>query len=324
MGELGALENLFESDKKLICPILQIIPPKPSKKGDRNVDWNRLCNRINKLANINNIAIDPNFLGTENDRLNYVVDEISEDIEVIFVIRPNSSDDYLQYIKNKGVQTVILRIQTEYATPMLVNSTVQHVKEKLDVSEDSIMLLVDYGYISNPHINPIVSSFESILDGLKRPDRFKELIVSGGSFPIDVSDFQVDTLSSIPRIEWDLFQQLKSKHDSLKYSDYGIVHPIYNPSSANFQGSCTLKYSDKSQFLIFRGSKSEYHPMGHGQYFQKSRDLLASGYYMGSDFSFGDRYIELCANEQEGPGNAGSWVKVSQNHHFSLLTKLLN
>lgn len=107
---------------------------------------------------------------------------------------------------------------------------------------------------------------------------------------------------------------------------YRNKHPIY--SDNGFQGTCSLKYSTESDFVIYRGEKAQNHQEGNGQYILHAKELINNELYSGSQFSWGDQRISEIANEElqnrkRKPGSSTTWVEISQNHHITLMDSLL-
>lgn len=117
------------------------------------------------------------------------------------------------------------------------------------------------------------------------------------------------------------------KLNNVNYSDYGTKYSEF--SDANFRGTVSLKYSTEHDYVIYRGELTDNHKDGHGQYITHCQNLIKSKHYSGKDFSWGDlRYYEVGIQKLTDPnkktGNATNWVQNSQNHHITLIDKLIN
>lgn len=51
--------------------------------------------------------------------------------------------------------------------------------------------------------------------------------------------------------------------------------------------------------------------------------VRSSDKYQGRDFSFGDEFLDDCADYNKGPGNLGNWVLADMNHHIEYTAKQL-
>jgi|GEM_PF-6675946 len=326
LGELNALGELKTEDKKLINPILQIIPdPKTSKKlkDDPDIHWDNLAGRINKLKDLNRVLLDVTYISDDLNSFIQLVSRLDTNMNIQPVIYPNSSDDYVDYVGEHFPGRLFLRIKSDFTNPRLINDTVNHYMKKFNVDASQIELLIDYRNIDGFYIETIIGSFQNIINNVTHFGNFNGVIVSSGCFPIDVSDFKVNKVSSIPRLEWELYNELRKLNNNIHYSDYTNVNPVFNPYAQAFLGSCTLKYTADNEYYIFRGSRPDNHPDGNDQYYSKCDELVGMSIYSGRDYSAGDKYINGCAKREKGfgPGNALTWVRVTQNHHF---TKVIN
>ncbi|NJS37192.1 MAG: hypothetical protein HC765_13580, partial [Brachymonas sp.] len=146
----------------------------------------------------------------------------------------------------------------------------------------------------------------------------RKFIVSGSTAPKTVASISKDSVGEIERHELTLWAALQT--DVLPwpviYSDYGVIHPDFSDQLPATHINGKIRYSQGRTLFIHRG-----HSLRLGNKFQQYRvlaaELAASKHYMGSTFSYGDRYVQDCANNRAGTGNAGTWVLVDQNHHFA-------
>ncbi len=107
----------------------------------------------------------------------------------------------------------------------------------------------------------------------------------------------------------------------MKYGDYGTKNPIY--AEVGFLGTSSIKYTTEDHFVIYRGELPQNHPRGMSQYIDKAIQLIATDYYSGREFSWGDEKIYIIATENNRSGNPKTWVEISQNHHITILSSLL-
>ena len=56
---------------------------------------------------------------------------------------------------------------------------------------------------------------------------------------------------------------------------------------------------------------------------QHCRDVIASGFYKGKKYSWGDEIIDSTANESKGCGNMTTWKQVGFSHHITLVAAQL-
>ncbi|EEU2652309.1 TPA: beta family protein, partial [Escherichia coli] len=173
-----------------------------------------------------------------------------------------------------------------------------------------------------------------LINNLAHLNEYRKVILSGGSFPTDLSDISVG-LYSQPRIEWILWQSLMNRKELARnviYSDYGVQHPDFNRLSTRFPSvSASVRYSGDNDFWVFRGRVANR--FGYEQYGKHSEDILAHREYSGPTFCAGDRDIEYYANEYQAYkanpsgnykfGSPEVWRRIGQNHHITKVVEQL-
>jgi len=326
-GEFTALQNLDGRFVNETCPLIQFLPDTNKKrKGDYLV---KITSGLTRAWNFdgNLIYFDVSYLRNTSFIKNLLNALRDNEINLIPVVHPNSNHRYKELIQNGFLDNgLCIRTKKAYATPHNLNTSISGSMKEFNIKESEIDLLIDLQYIDNPDDIPIYqNTFFHLFDSIKNPQSFRRIIIGSGSFPADVYNFPVNKVSSKPRIEWILWGRIRNelKDFPLVYSDYGNIHPIYDPLAQVYEGSCSIKYTSKSDFYIFRGIKASAHIDGGGQYHQKSRELIENSVYDGRDFSWGDEHIYKCANYEISSGNVGTWVKYTLNHHFMKILDLL-
>ncbi len=104
------------------------------------------------------------------------------------------------------------------------------------------------------------------------------------------------------------------------FGDYAINHPkVLELDMRKVKPSATIRYTDENQWCIVKGKNVRDY--GFGQYRALSKKVLDSPYFCGKSFSWGDDYIQKCANGQGKTGNLMSWRRVGTNHHIEKVTR---
>ncbi len=151
-------------------------------------------------------------------------------------------------------------------------------------------------------------------------NKYRSITLAGSSALKTVTEIPKDGVGEIVRNELLLWAQLQSDLDgsaTLNYADYGVVHPDFTDIGPNKNANAKIRYTKGSKLVIFRGHKL-YDPSDFPQYHALAERVCKSNYYEGKTFSFGDRFIDDCANHTngQGPGNLGNWVLADMNHHM--------
>ena len=104
------------------------------------------------------------------------------------------------------------------------------------------------------------------------------------------------------------------------FGDYAINHPkILELDMRKVKPSATIRYTVDNHWYIVKGKNVRDY--GFEQYHELSKKVFASRYYCGSTFSWGDDYIQECANRHGKTGSLMTWRQVGTNHHIEKVTR---
>lgn len=322
-GELTALKQLTPNVKAETAPVIQVL-----EENFENVEallveeWNFQNNSV--LLDFSLLDTNTYLVQIENLLRNC----LNANVNVVPIVQTNSRSSYLNLIatlhNTLGVQ-VCIRTSSFSGGFLNYNIEIGTLVNVISANLSNVFLLFDFAYVNAANYNAVLAQANGVISGITNANSYNDIIVASGSFPENLGPYAANALHLLNRFEWDLWLQLLQLDVPIKYSDYGTKHPISSP--AGFLGSCSIKYSNAKQFVIYRGEVSNNHPLGNGQYIQFSKQLVASVYYSGIGFSWGDGKIDTMAAQAvqppHRPGNAKTWVEISQNHHITLLESLL-
>lgn len=234
-----------------------------------------------------------------------------------------------ELLNDDVVSKVCLRCSNLSAGFVNLNTQIDNLLRTLSVNANQSYLLLDFGYVQDHNYNAIGALAIGCIKGLDATHDFADMIIASGSFPENLAALTAGRLHRLQRFEWAVWQILLSQKNiknKISYGDYGTKYPYY--SDVNFKGSCSIKYTADTEFIIYRGELSENHPEGNGQYIIFADKLIRSADYSGIGFSWGDGRINEYAQEDlrnpgRKTGNATNWVEISQNHHITLIESIL-
>jgi hypothetical protein len=252
---------------------------------------------------------------------------VTLDVSAVPVVRRASPTDYV---------TVAGRHSATNATGVCIRLTIADFNEDVELDTELDRLLSDLG-IETSSIDLIIDLEDlskdavliarSVFSMIPQKDQWRRMILASASFPEDLSDVGAATTSTIPRREWELWKTLQRRPNILPrrdliFGDYAIAHPVPKELDPRImQMSASIRYTTPDDWLIVKGRNVRQY--GFDQYFELCKTLVGRAEYSGRDFSWGDRYIDDCANGMTGPGNATTWRKVGTNHHITLVTREL-
>ena len=326
-GELTDISKLDPTIMDQISPVLQILDETIEKVKIFSEIWGSRGNEV---------FLDFSLLKSFNSaNISQLMSHLmAEGVKVIPVVHQRNHKQFVPLIisllSTGIIDAVCVRFSSTNGGFDNIDSKITSLLGVFGIPVHQVSILLDFGLVESSNYSMIVSLASNVVHSIVNKLIYKNVIVAAGSFPENLASFSpAGRVYRLTRYEWDLWTALQSDagiKGTIRYSDYGTKHPYY--SEANFQGSCSIKYSQEDEFVIYRGQKSGNHPDGNGQYLTFSRQLIASSDYSGATFSWGDGQIDFYAQQimtdpKKKTGNAGSWVEISQNHHMTLLTSIL-
>jgi hypothetical protein len=225
-------------------------------------------------------------------------------------------------IDKKGV---CVRIEAGDISNPQLNSLMDNEIKYYGVQPKDIDIIIDLDEIQQTPIHLITISIITFINSLIHLKEWRTLTISSSAFPIDLSGITVNTVDTIDRNDWSLWKHLLIQPLKRKpsFGDYGISNPeIIDIDPRQLTMSASIRYTCHDFWLILRGRSIKKYRFG--QYFNLCSTLVGRPEYSGNSFSWGDQYIEDCSNRIEGPGNATTWRKVANNHHFEMVVNQLS
>ncbi len=327
-GEITALTNLTQNLKEEISPIIQVLAD----------GYNRVENFASTEWSFDDNELFLDFsLCDPFDRAStrsLITNLVTAGVNVIPVLQSNSDVRYTALLQtliaNGTVSNVCIRFSNGSGGFININSQVATILGTVAINRTQSSILLDFGFVENHNYNMISALAINTITGINHKPDYNNIIVASSSFLENLSTLTpTGRLYRLQRYEWDIWQTLIAQPGFagvVKYGDYSTKYPFY--AEANFQGSCSIKYTLPTEFIIYRGEISGNHPQGNGQYIIFADRLVRSADYSGAGFSWGDTQIDYYAsqvltNPKRKTGNATSWVEISQNHHITLLHSIL-
>nr|WP_309574584.1 beta family protein [Moraxella osloensis] len=152
-------------------------------------------------------------------------------------------------------------------------------------------------------------------------------IIGGSSIPKDLPRTDYQPYGLEPRIEWLGFDDfigssgLVDPLDKPIFADYSITYPFESEPITYVNPNAKVRYTISDNYLFAVGYQVLTHADGFGQYHDISAIIVNSPYFMGGNYSWGDKYLEDCASRTTGCGNMETWVRVGHNHHITFVTR---
>ena len=335
-GEQVALQNLPQPIKEKLIPLIEIVPPPYDYENDvpaKTID-DHIKNTATQIEThwghdpiyLDLLWIDEEEMLDGSNPLKFILSETRKlGLKVIPVAGYNRSFDYIQEVRKAHSQDklgICLRLEDDDFIDLA--NHISSILADLCVDPKEVDLVIDFKSISpNDDKKNLVSAI-SIINSIPYLLDWRNLIFVASAFPENMSSVNPNATSSVPRSEWNIWQQLnilKTKRIP-NYGDYSIAHPDFvdiNPRL--MQMSANLRYTTNNNFLLYKGKNIKKN--GWSQMQEICVKIASNAHYAGESFSWGDKYIKDCSMGIVSTGNAETWRRVATNHHLTLVVKQL-
>lgn len=214
-------------------------------------------------------------------------------------------------------------------TVRLVGEDLDEDPEELDLLFDGLLaqagvgraeadLLLDVGPVDGDvAVRGTARLVISLLRDLRSIDEWRTLTVSGGGFPIDLSQFTANVIGERLRYDAQLFDQVRRRRIPRQpdYGDYAVAHPSF-VAGGNYPPPPQLRYTASEHWLILKGRRTD--PRGHAQFHRICEIIAAHPEFAGTPVGNADRRI--AEGSPQGPGNGTTWRMIGTTHHLDYVT----
>lgn len=342
-GEYTAVEQLKETDKIGMSPLFEV-PPVPwdfsndAPAKDTRAHVTGTAAKIAKAWGQRRFFLDLPWLTQERvDDDRYAVEFVFEEcrtasiaaVPVTGLARVTGYQEVVRSIVRADKRGVCLRVEPDdLDNPFTLDSELQELLEFLGVGRRDCDLIFDFKSLSGP-TGPLVLAVSSLLGVLSSLDEWRSLTWAGTAFPENLSGVPSGTVQELPRSEWDIWSTLVARKAVPRvpsFGDYGISYP--EPVEIDprlMRMSANLRYTARSPYgtwLVLKGRNVRDH--GFDQFNSLCRVLIKRPEYDKKDYSWADDFIDKCAHDEAGPGNATTWRQVGTHRHIIAILRDLS
>lgn len=247
-------------------------------------------------------------------------------IPVTGFTKMNQYKEAVRDIFNEDKNGICLRIESNELGSMNLRANLDDFLNFNNINKEEVDIIIDLKNIDSNDKNLYLLSISTILNSsFPYIAEWRNIILSATSFPQNLSEIDANSIDSIERTEWLLFNELTNNGLVRKiiFSDYCIANSETTEINPRFmQMSASIRYTHTNYWLIVRGRSIKTHSFI--QYHNLCSNLIERQEYMGLTFSWGDNFISDCANANVPTGNATTWRKVGSNHHFEFVVNQLS
>jgi hypothetical protein len=338
-GEYGALSCLLPESRNRMTPVIELPPipwdfeqQRPAKTIDEHL--RKVGQKIDRAWGPGR----PFFLDcmwiAETERM----DDGAHPVEYLFgsarsrslapvpVVGLLRGADYVgacARVIRQDSRGVCIRIQREDFVDFTdFADEVQRLLDTVGVSTTDADLLLDLRALAPDHRSVDAVGALALISQIPNLDQWRSFTVAATSFPENLIGLPPSDCSVVPRQEWGLWRDILAARSFRlpTFGDYAISHPEHAEVDYRvMRPSASVRYTSDGSWLVLKARNLRDH--GYGQFHDVCRDLIDRAEYRGSHFSWGDKYIEDCANEIVGTGNLTTWRKVGTSHHLAFVLR---
>jgi len=338
MGEYQAVLRLSDTTKKMFTPLIQI--PEigydfKEKRLKRTIDEHLkefVQKKIYKKWGGSFCFVDLRLVGLsarlENGihPVKYVFDDVREAgcsaVPVTGLDRDKAFQQEIREILAKDKRGVCLRLSIEEAAKNTSVGEIGSLLSMLRIKPNNCDLILDLGAPDNfEPLGDFAKAIQAVVSSIPNLEKWRTFSVLGTSIPESMRGMRLG-VNIVRRYEWDLYRILVAnfRRESLRlptFGDYAISHPTFSERDMRLaKPSAKIRYTTDHSYYIVKGHNIRDDRFGKNkQYLKLSKKVMESQHYCGSEFSWGDEYVQVCANGGK-LGSLTTWVTVDTNHHI--------
>jgi hypothetical protein len=343
MGEYQAVLRLHDTTKRMLTPLIQIPEigydfkeKRPKGTLDEHLKG-FVLKKIYKKWGGSFCFLDLRLVGLsarlENGihPVRYVFDDLRETgcsaIPVTGLDRDRPFQQEIRRVLGKDERGACLRLSIQEAAKSTSAGEIDSLLSTLYIKHNDCDLVLDLGAPDNfEPLGGFAKAIQAIVSRIPNLKTWRTFSVLGTSVPDTMSGMKLG-VNVVRRYEWELYKVIIAnfKRASLRlptFGDYAISHPTFSEYDMRLaKPSAKIRYTADHGYYIVKGRNIRDERFGKNrQYHNLSKKVIESQHYCGSGFSWGDEYVQQCANGGSH-GSLTTWVTVDTNHHIEKVTQ---
>lgn len=184
-------------------------------------------------------------------------------------------------------------------------------------------VIVDLGEVPADAVNTKTMVAAAIVRELTHGEPWRSVMVAGSGIGASAASAPAEAAVRMPRSELAVWRAVDREVPGARvvFGDYGATGAAFTPfDPARMRPpGAKFRYTVEEAYIVLRRRREEGLD-GFRAIAQTVRELPE---FSGRDFSWGDRYIDDCAEGRSGTSNRSRWVAVATSHHITLVVRQL-
>jgi hypothetical protein len=331
-GEFKALLDVQEFTLDRILPLIEIVPGPDDEPTTLRQVIDKSVRKLRSWAGCR-LLLDAGLLPADvllGDGIGAVAFAVMRARELVGadatpVVRLN--DEPLTYTDAVAIHRdyaggVALRLGREDLEddPEDIIAALQDVLRALDVGPREVDLIFDLGAVNGDLAVHAGARFVAdLLRTLPTPGEWREIVVTSGAFPADLSFIEAWRLGEPPRYDAQVYDRLQQQRRLPRlplYGDYTVTHPVLSSGPA-FPTPPQLRYTVADRWLTMKGRRND--PRGHEQFYVVCEHIRTHPEFVGA--ALGQADDRIANTRQYAPGNASTWRQIGTTHHLDYIVR---
>lgn len=328
-GELAALRSIQPATRQHVMPLLEIV----LGSGDEAFSAAQLRSAIEKTAGKlqtwagHRLLLDAGSLTTEVELRDgfgavgfSITAAVEQGINATPVVR---LDDGLLAFHDAGTWhsdtrcgiAIRLGAKDLEADAEDIDAALTDSLQILGVDRQHVDLVLDVGPVIGEVMMRLGARLAAdVLRELTEVESFRQIIVTAGAFPADLTDYQPWTIGEPARYDAALYDHLLQRRRlprSPTYGDYAVTNPIL-VTGLPYRAAPQLRYTVADRWLVLKGGRNDRR--GNTQFYDVCERIAEHPDFVGA--TLGNADARIAASRRHGPGNASTWREISTTHHL--------
>jgi hypothetical protein len=332
-GELAALRKIGTTTRHSIKPLLELVPGPTDEAAVLRSVVDKSIKKLDIWAG-NSIFLDAGLLPSDvtvRDGMGAlgaaVMKTWENGVQATPVVRLNDAEQVLSDAARVHGETQCggaLRLNAEDMDEDVedIDDAVDALLCRVALVKSKMDLVLDVGVVNGDLAVRAGSRLVTdVLRGLTNVEDWRQVIVTAGAFPADLSSIQPWVIGELQRFDAGLWDHLRGRRRLTRYplyGDYSVAHPILSNGPA-FPAAPQLRYTVADRWLVLKGRRND--PKGHEQFYDICDTLAAHSDFAGAALGYGDSRIVKA--RAYGPGNASTWREIGTVHHLDYVVQRL-